>query len=874
MPLSIVKGQNVNRMVIPNDGVPSVTIQVVDAVTGLQIIGAHVRLLSASGDTLLAATDERGMAVFKRNIRSDSLVFTITGVGYKVLSRTLSVVTLPVYLRAQMVEEIIEMNTIIVRGDRIAMVVKGDTVVYNASAFKTMRGDPLQELVKKLPGMVSRNGRYYVNGEPIHMILIKGTELFGQNISAAVEMIRSDEVVNVKSYNYYSQEEKEKGDTLERAKRVLDVTTREKITVVERRLLSGATGMFTGNKDWMDNELASYHRMALSKQAIVLFNRGRNASGNVPTQQATRQLDASMAFTDNMRDQLPYSFMSKYTHRRVIDRYNETGIHSATSTAGERQTSLTRFSKNYNMSIPVSGSLLYKIGKRDRLMFIFNGEFTRLRDDQTNASRVETATLRSSTDTRMHTNNQGINNQLLLDWSHNFKRPGRAFSMIMAYTRTDSDDTAWQVDTTATSIERSWLTREATTHGNQYSLTLKYSTKVRERLSVNIDYNIKDSRLTSVQEGFNHLSGYADTLTTHNYTSRDQVHQLINSILFIKGKWRVVGGIIAQTAEQVRDERSYPANYLSRRFNNVLLNVNASYTAPVSQWKIIYKENIRTLSTNDLRDVIDRSNPLRVTVGNPQLKQGVERTINIEGHLIAVKSASSWSFKANASTISNQIATRKYFFTRDSLLTTYNYLMKAGSSLEIKENVDGQRTLGGELTYSNNLSFLESTVSATIAHHYERSPYFNMNQLEVTRVNRTTLSADVQTAFSRLVQFSLHSETAWEHSSNDKSSLRSVRENLTGDTRINFARRFWIKVDGRFSLFDPSMPGAFYREFVLNSSFSYKFGKRDAGEVALHMHDMLNSQKLMKVAMTDDYTSSRITGILGRSAYISLQYMF
>ena len=191
-----------------------VSIEVSDAATGVRLKGAHVRLLSAKGDTLVAATDDMGVALFQCGFRTDSLIFTVTHVGYKPLAHARAVNGFPTYLHARIVEDALELNAIIIRGDRIAMVVKGDTIVYNASSFKTMRGDPLEKLLEKLPGVESRDGAYYVNGEPVHMILVNGTELFGRNTRAAGEMIRSDEVVNVKTYEYYSEEQRERGDTL------------------------------------------------------------------------------------------------------------------------------------------------------------------------------------------------------------------------------------------------------------------------------------------------------------------------------------------------------------------------------------------------------------------------------------------------------------------------------------------------------------------------------------------------------------------------------------------------------------------------------------------------------------------------------------
>ena len=106
------------------------------------------------------------------------------------------------------------------------------------------------------------------------------------------------------------------------------------------------------------------------------------------------------------------------------------------------------------------------------------------------------------------------------------------------------------------------------------------------------------------------------------------------------------------------------------------------------------------------------------------------------------------------------------------------------------------------------------------------------------------------------------------------SRLRSVSENLSGNLRMNFARRFWVQGNGTFNLFDSSMPGTFHRDVILNASLSYKFGKNDRGELGLHLDDMLNRRRSTTVTMTEDYTSTRSTGLLGRSARVFARYSF
>ncbi len=59
---------------------------------------------------------------------------------------------------------------------RITM--SGDTIVFNPDAFKLKEGARLDELIKKLPGVVNRNGQLYWRNKPIRLMM-NGKNIFG-----------------------------------------------------------------------------------------------------------------------------------------------------------------------------------------------------------------------------------------------------------------------------------------------------------------------------------------------------------------------------------------------------------------------------------------------------------------------------------------------------------------------------------------------------------------------------------------------------------------------------------------------------------------------------------------------------------------------
>jgi hypothetical protein len=74
------------------------------------------------------------------------------------------------------------LDEVLVISERPPVVVKKDTIEFNASAFKTLPNALVEDLLKKLPGVqVDRDGNIVVNGKPVNRILVDGKVFFGDD---------------------------------------------------------------------------------------------------------------------------------------------------------------------------------------------------------------------------------------------------------------------------------------------------------------------------------------------------------------------------------------------------------------------------------------------------------------------------------------------------------------------------------------------------------------------------------------------------------------------------------------------------------------------------------------------------------------------
>lgn len=91
-------------------------------------------------------------------------------------------------------------------GSRVKMVYDGDTVTYNAEAFKLANGSMLDALIKSLPGVeLDDNGNISVNGEFVSELIVNGRSFFKGNPLIALKNLPAYYVKKVKAYHQVSK---------------------------------------------------------------------------------------------------------------------------------------------------------------------------------------------------------------------------------------------------------------------------------------------------------------------------------------------------------------------------------------------------------------------------------------------------------------------------------------------------------------------------------------------------------------------------------------------------------------------------------------------------------------------------------------------
>lgn len=263
----------------------SIQSSVYDSKNGLPLEMATVRLLKQLDSTLVQGvqTDVKGGFTLPK-VKSGNYILVISTVGYLDHKRNISIDKKDLILKGiQLVENAKLLSEVEVKGTAAQMVVKGDTLEYNATAFKTPENSPVEELLKKLPGVeISAEGKITVNGEEVKKIRLDGKKFFDGDIEQATKNLPADMIEKIQVLEQKSDMALltgfEDGDT----ERIINLTTKSN----RRKGLYGNVNGGVGadiNKDFRYDSNLSLNIMNGDSQTSI--NAGAN---NLNTARSSR----------------------------------------------------------------------------------------------------------------------------------------------------------------------------------------------------------------------------------------------------------------------------------------------------------------------------------------------------------------------------------------------------------------------------------------------------------------------------------------------------------------------------------------------------------------------------------------------------------
>ena len=831
-------------------------------------------------------------------------ILTISFVGYGELTRAIMLQSETQDLGTiYMPKSSRELKEVVIKGQVPPAQQKGDTLQYNADAYKVNPDASGEDLVKKMPGITVENGTVKAGGEEVRKVTVDGKEFFGEDATLALRNLPAEVISKIEVFDRMSDQARFTGFDDGNSTKAINIVTRAEMRQGQfgkvyagygtdgRYSAGGNINLFKDEKRISIIGIANnVNQQNFSSQDLLGVQNagsgrgggrgGRGGGGNrgggggggfggggsnflVGQQNGLNKTNSiGINFNDNWGKKVTFSgsyFFNNSNARNAEITRTQTAIDSITQRV-ENDTASSG-SSNYNHRI--NARLEYNIDSNNAIIFTPGISFQK--NDAFSHSSGNTLTNESlmSHNARSSTSlNSGYNLNANLLYRHAFAKRGRTISVGLGVSTNDRTGESFTnsdlVYVAGKGKDDSLRQRvRPLSDGQSFNVNVSYTEPVGKSGQLQVSYNPSWSQNSSDRKAYEYdyagkdytiLDPSQSNLFTNKYNTQSAglTYRLGNRDKMLSL------GLNYQYAE-METKREFPSPFTGKQsFQNILPNAMLMYRlSEYSRIRVFYRSSTNQPSIQQLQDVYVYSGLTNVSIGNPNLRQQF-------GHMVAgrynyTNTVNGNNFFANVfvQTNSDYIANGIYTSARDSLLTATDTL-KAGGRLTKAMNLDGYFSARSFFTYGVPLKFIKSNFNMNAGFGYTRTPGVS-NYVEGFSHNYNyNLGAVVSSNISEYIDFTV-SYTANFNVLNNTIDPRNNSNYSTHNAAASvnlLSKNGWVVQNEINHTFTKGLGEGFDQRFWLwNASVGKKFLKNQRGELRLSVFDLLKQNQSVSRTM-------------------------
>lgn len=182
----------------------TLTATVLDDETGEGVIGAVVTIAPANNPDKAQHTTSGYKGAVSVPLAYGDYTIRVAFLGYNDHTGTFRVEAARQNLGEIRLKPGVQIETVVKEVKALRTSQKGDTVSYNAGAFKVTNDADVEGLLKKMPGITITDGAVEAQGEEIKKVFVDGKEFFGEDVTTAIKSLPAQAVDRIEVYNKLS----------------------------------------------------------------------------------------------------------------------------------------------------------------------------------------------------------------------------------------------------------------------------------------------------------------------------------------------------------------------------------------------------------------------------------------------------------------------------------------------------------------------------------------------------------------------------------------------------------------------------------------------------------------------------------------------
>lgn len=898
----------------------------VDTAAKQPIVDATVSVLNAKDSSLATFTLSNKQGVFEvKGLGEGDYRVVISSKGYAEFKKTVSITaaTKLVDFGSLSIEKDYKTLEGVVVTSESPIQVKNDTIQFNASGFKTIPNATVEDLLKKIPGMdIDKDGNIKAQGETVQKVLVDGKEFFGNDPKLATKNLTADMVESVQVFDDMSDQAKfTKIDDGTRSKTVNIKLKKDRNKGYFGRALVGVgnDGKYEGN--------LSVNRFNGTKRISLLFNAnninkqgfsfsdiisamggfggfgggggGNNFGGGMQVSGGRgggfgggggsgstgliKSLSAGLNYTADWGTKIKVTgsyFLSNSDTKQVQSILRQTTYDDSVITMDKQSNSDNknqnhRFNLRFEYQIDSMNSILYtpSLTLQHSENYSYDTSFS-ISKDMT-AQYLAITSKNNNTNER---NGYNLANNIL--FRHKFSKTGRTFTFGWNNTigdsksngLTNSDNEFYLPSGTlyASLIQNQVSTQKTTTNNNVISASYTEPFGLNKLLELNYAYTNNVNTSDKEVNNYNVGSGKYDDPNlklTNNFKNTFVAHRVGANFRVQNKKYNYQFGLAVQTS--TLQSNSYQAltgkDSLNRHsYTNIFPTANFNFTPSRSKnLRIRYNGRTNQPSISQLQNVPDLTDTLNQKIGNPNLKQEFNNSLNIGYNTFNILTfkfiAANLSFSTTQNKIVNDISVQgPVQITRYANVNGY-YNANAFVTLGLPFKSPKLKGSSVNLTNSMNLS---RDVSLLKQQKFT-SKTFSVTQGVGVNINKEKIDFGVKANVA-------YNTTAY--SNPQQQNIDYFTQTYSGDVTYTFPKNFILSTNFNY-LINTGLGEGYNQSIPLwNASFSKQLFKKKNGEIKLSVNDILNQNQSIVRSVSDNYFQDTRSVVLKR--YFMLSFMF
>ena len=885
-----------------------------DSKDNTALVSAAVSLASVRDTNNLTGTftDANGTFEFD-NLYKGTYVIKVTYIGYEHLVRYLKIDSGNKNIGILKIRSSSEtLKTVTVEAKAAPVEQKNDTTEYNAATFKTNPDATAEDLLNKMPGITSANGTVTAHGETVGKVLVDGKEFFGDDATAAIKNLPADIIDKVQVFDRLSDQSAFTGFDDGNSVKTINITTKKgRNNGVFGKIYAGY-GYLTdsrysvgGNINWFNGD----RRLSLigmsndinqqnfaTQDLLGVQGGGGSRGGGRGSSSSAFQVGQQGGISTTHSLGLNYiDVWGKKKKVKVAASYFFNQTDNTTITSLTRQYYVSHeasslynendSSRSINQNQRINLRIEYAIDSNNTL--VFTPKFNYQRNTQYYDLAGQTlldGNEQSHTVSDQYAYNSGytISNDIL--YQHKFAKKYQTFSIDIGTTINNKQGNGSQnsysyYDTTNTTVP---LDQQYSSYNHSYTLNanLALTEPVTAKSMIQINYtpsytwNKSDQETDTLNHADNKFS-LLDTILSDKYNNTYFTQKAGISYRYRTTSLNAAIGVNGQEAI-LSGTNVFPYAYSTTRdFYSVLPNLMFNYKFKnKSTLRIFYRTSTTAPSISQLQSVINNSNPLLLSTGNPNLNQSYNNSVNIRyGFANGPKGQSFFAF-ANVSNTMNNVTNSTIIAGQDTLIDN-SVILHKGSQFTLPVNINGYWTANSLFTYGVAIKKIKCNFNLTAGFNYSRSPGLVNNQLSLSSSYVPTGGFVLSSNISEKVDFTISYTGTYNVIKN--SILTTTNNNYFGHTaNAKFNWLFW-----KGFVFNTSLQNTFYDGgsqgfnqdiFLWNLALGYKFLKNKSLDIRASCNDVLNQNSGLSRTVSQTYVEDDRSVVLRRYMLLTVTW--